>query len=104
MRELKCIDESFAAESCCIEIKWELLDRYHDKVVYAVSTRAVEHNIPKTDTVERIRGLILSTLKSLMSRERFIRTLSITEEPKKEQRVTFRGYPLGNGAVLEMRF
>jgi S1-C subfamily serine protease len=63
-------------KTCGIGVEWEVLDRRNNKVVYKLRARHEEMLLGKMGASAGAEAMLLGTLDSLMSREKFVASLS----------------------------
>lgn len=73
LTEIVC--KEYEPHACGIVIKWELLDRRSDRVVYQVETRHEEGDLSDSFSKAEAKALFVGALRSLLSREAFVKAL-----------------------------
>lgn len=86
LTEIRC--DELVPKTCGVVIRWELLDRRTEKVVYQVETRHEEDQLDGSFSKQSAKDLLVGALRSLLSRESFVKALeeapsaSSTEETR----------------------
>ncbi len=91
LQELDCYDVRSSATDaqCDIGVAWELYDRHEGRVIYKTLTRNRQRVTVTDQRIERdSRALLVGALRSLLSRDRFVKAITKSADTNDEHKFT----------------